>query len=106
MAFSDGPWTGATVVIPENATPPVTTDGPWTTVNTKLDAPAANYGDGLWKSANVLIVDPPSNGGSLLDGPWKTVNFDISTKHTPIGIKTSKGVVYCELLIKKGNALV
>jgi hypothetical protein len=106
MASSDSPWASANVVVPTNSIAPVVSDGPWTTKNATLDAPAANYGDGYWKGVNTLIVDPPSNGGSLLDGPWKTVNIDISTKHTPIGIKTSKGVIYCEILIKSGNTLV
>jgi hypothetical protein len=106
VASSDSLWAHANVVVPANSTAPVATDSLWATANATLDAPAANYGDGYWKGVSTLVVDPPSNGGSVLDGPWKTVNFDISTKHTPIGIKTAKGVVYCELLIKKGSTLV
>ena len=106
MASSDSLWVGANVVVPENATQPVKTDSLWAATNTSVPAPTANYSDSLWKAANALVVDPPSNGGSVLDSPWKAVNFDISTKHTPIGIKTPKGIVWCELLIKKGNALV
>lgn len=106
MAFSDGPWGSANATVPENTTAPVKSDGPWLTANTSIQAPTGNYGDGLWRSANTEVLDPPSNGGSLLDGPWKSVNVDISTKHTPIGIKTSKGVIYCEILIKKGDTFV
>ena len=106
MAFSDSLWASANVTVPENATAPVKTDSLWATANTSVPAPTANYGDSLWKSANALVLDPPSNGGNVLDSPWKAVNFDISTKHTPIGIKTAKGMVWCELLIKKGNTFV
>lgn len=106
MAFSDSPWAGANVIVPENATQPVKTDSLWTSVNASVESPAGNYGDSLWRTANTLIVDPPNNGGTVFDGPWNSVNFDISTKHTPVGIKTAKGMVWCEILIKKGNTFV